>query len=79
MGPWQKTILSGVAILMITGVAWVIVNHFFHPIPKELASAEKMLFPLHDKPFIAVLPFVNMSRDQDQVCFVDGISDNIIS
>ena len=79
LGPWQKAILSGVSILMITGVAWVILNFFLHPIPKDVASVEKMLFPLPDKPSIAVLPFVNMSRDQDQEYFADGISENIIS
>jgi TolB-like protein len=79
LGPLQKVILSGVSILMITGVAWVILNLFLHPIPKDVASSEKMLFPLPDKPSIAVLPFVNMSRDQDQEYFADGISENIIS
>jgi adenylate cyclase len=64
---------------MITGVAWVILNFFLHPIPKDVASVEKMLFPLPDKPSIAVLPFVNMSHDQDQEYFADGISENIIS
>jgi adenylate cyclase len=64
---------------MVSGVAWVMANYFLHPIPKELASVEKMMFPLPDKPSIAVLPFVNMSRDQDQEYFADGISENIIS
>jgi TolB-like protein/cytochrome c-type biogenesis protein CcmH/NrfG len=35
--------------------------------------------PLPDKPSIAVLPFVNMSGDPDQVYFVDGIVDDIIT
>ena len=33
--------------------------------PLEVASKEKMAFPLPDKPSIAVLPFVNMSRDPE--------------
>jgi TolB-like protein/Flp pilus assembly protein TadD len=35
--------------------------------------------PLHDKPSIAVLPFVNMSGDSEQEYFVDGIVDDIIT
>jgi adenylate cyclase len=35
--------------------------------------------PLPDKPSIAVLPFVNMSGDPEQVYFVDGIVDDIIA
>jgi adenylate cyclase len=76
---WKKMILPGVSILMITGAAWVVLNFFLDPIPKDIASVEKMLFPLPDKPSIAVLPFVNMSHDQDQEYFADGISENIIS
>jgi TolB-like protein/Flp pilus assembly protein TadD len=34
---------------------------------------------LPDKPSIAVLPFVNMSGDPEQVYFVDGIVDDIIT
>jgi len=79
LGPWQKAILSGVSILMITAVAWMLFNFFLHPIPEDVASVEKMMSPLPDKPSIAVLPFVNMSRDQDQEYFADGISENIIS
>ena len=79
LGPWQKAVLSGVSILMISVVAWVILNFYLHPISKDVASVENMVFPLPDKPSIAVLPFVNMSRDQDQEYFADGISENIIS
>ena len=35
----------------------------------EVASKEKMAFPLPDKPSIAVLPFVNMSGDPKQEFF----------
>lgn len=78
-GSWQKAVLSGISILMITGVAWVILNLYLQSAPEDVASVEKMVFPLPDKPSIAVLPFVNMSRDPDQEYFADGISENIIS
>jgi adenylate cyclase len=45
----------------------------------ETASAEKMAFPLPNKPSIAVLPFTNMSADSEQEYFSDGISEEIIT
>jgi class 3 adenylate cyclase len=40
--------------------------------PVEVASVEKMAFPLPDRPSIAVLAFDKLSRDPDQKYFSDG-------
>jgi TolB-like protein/tetratricopeptide (TPR) repeat protein len=43
----------------------------------EPASVEEMVFPLPDKPSIVVLPFDNMSGDEEQEYFVDGITEDL--
>jgi adenylate cyclase len=43
----------------------------------EVASKDKMAFPLPDVPSIAVLPFANMSEDPKQEFFADGITEEI--
>jgi len=38
-----------------------------------------MKYPLPDKPSIAVLPFLNLSKDPDQEYFSDGMADDLIT
>ncbi|MGO9138512.1 MAG: hypothetical protein ACLQBC_12705 [Syntrophales bacterium] len=49
------------------------------PASVKVASTEKMAFPLPDKPSIAVLPFVNISKDPKQDPIIDGITGEIIN
>jgi adenylate cyclase len=43
------------------------------------ANFPSPVFPVADKPSIAVLPFANMSGDRDQEFFADGITEDIIT
>ena len=45
----------------------------------EPASVARMAFPLPEKPSIAVLPFDNLSDDESQEHFADGLSEDIIA
>ena len=79
--PWlSRAVLAGMALVVIAG-AVVLYQFVLRPSsPKmEVASKEKMAFPLPDQPSIAVLPFVNLSGEKEQELFSDGITESIIT
>jgi adenylate cyclase len=78
---WQKTALVVVGVLIVVVAAIAVWRLYLHPTrpPVEVASKEKMAFPLPDKPSIAVLPFMNMSGDSELGHFSDGITEEIIT
>lgn len=74
---WQPTTVALAIIVIIAGGT----AYWFKPWePKvAVASIDRMAFPLPDKPSIAVLPFTNMSNDENQEYFADGMTEDLIT
>jgi TolB-like protein/class 3 adenylate cyclase/cytochrome c-type biogenesis protein CcmH/NrfG len=72
---WQWAALAVVVVLLVGVLIWIRLS----APPTEVASVDKMAFPLPDKPSIAVLPFENLSRDLEQEYFADGMTDDLIT
>jgi adenylate cyclase len=77
---WQWAVVAAVVVAIVIGAvtAW---NFYlrFAPLKEEAASIAITAIPLAERASIAVLPFKNLSGDQEQEYFSDGITNDIIT
>ena len=74
---WMLT--AAVLALVITLAVLIVRNNWRGTPGVQRASLERMAFPLPREPSIAVLPFRNLSDDEDQDHFCDGLTQDIIT
>ena len=77
---WRPATIATIIVILLA--AAVLSNWYFfvrQSVRVEAASLERMAYPLPDKPSIAVMPFVNLSGDEELESLANSISENLIS
>jgi TolB-like protein/class 3 adenylate cyclase len=77
-GRKRRSVLAAAGLMIAALAGLVLWQRPWKP-DVEPASIEAMAFPLPDKPSIAVLPFDNLSDDQTQEYFADGMTEDLIT
>jgi adenylate cyclase len=75
---WMVVAAGVIFVGIATAAIW---TFYFHLAPPErkIVSRSKSAIPLAERAAIAVLPFKNLSGDQEQEYFSDGITNDIIT
>ena len=71
---WMAVAVAAVILIGLAG--WYL--YFEQSKRVEPASVKQMVYPLPDKPSIAVLPFTNLSSEKEQEYLCDGLAEGII-
>jgi len=81
-GVSRRPVFAAVLGILVLAAGAAVFWHFARltaPPAVEKASRQRMAFPLPDKPSIAVMPFLNMTGEQNQDFFCDGLSEGLIT
>ncbi|MFI5329602.1 MAG: adenylate/guanylate cyclase domain-containing protein [Desulfobaccales bacterium] len=81
-GARRRSRFIALVSILLLAVGAMVVWRFAFPLAGhklEKASRQQMAFPLPDKPSIAVMPFLNLSGEQNQDFFCDGLSESLIT
>ena len=81
LGGGRRWAMPAIAAVVLAIIAAGAVAAWLQPWKPDVepASVERMAFALPDKPSIAVLPFANLSGEQEQEYFVDGMTEDLIT
>ncbi|MEJ2726416.1 MAG: adenylate/guanylate cyclase domain-containing protein, partial [Deltaproteobacteria bacterium] len=73
------TLAAAIVLIAVLGGTLSWFYHMRRSPKHELASLDRMAFPLPDKPSLALLPFDNLSQEPNQEYIADGLTENIIA